>query len=174
MKRQNLIIICVFLLIIVGFYLVSCNYSSDSIVTEEINDEIIIKDYVTVYVGGNVERSGYFKVPSNWTIGELFDYVKAKYNANINDFDLNMMVEDNKTYYLGSVLLNDVLLSEKVNINTATLKELDELDGIGEYLALNIISYRQTSPFKTIEEIKNVKGIGDKVYEKIKDFITVW
>jgi competence protein ComEA len=84
-----------------------------------------------------------------------------------------MMVEDNKTYYVGSVLLNDVLFSEKVNINTATLKELDELDGIGEYLALNIISYRQTSPFKTIEEIKNVKGIGDKVYEKIKDFITV-
>ena len=174
MKKQNLIIICVFLLIIIGFYLVSCNYSSDSVVTEEVNDEIIIKDYVTVYVGGNVERSGYFKVPSNWTIGELFDYVKVKYNANINDFDLKMRVEDNKTYYLGSVLLNDVLFSEKVNINTATLKELDELDGIGEYLALNIILYRQTSPFKTIEEIKNVKGIGDKVYEKIKDFITVW
>ena len=173
MKKQNLIIICVFLLIIIGFYLVSCNYSSDSVVTEEVNDEIIIKDYVTVYVGGNVERSGYFKVPSNWTIGELFDYVKVKYNANINDFDLKMRVEDNKTYYLGSVLLNDVLFSEKVNINTATLKELDELDGIGEYLALNIILYRQTSPFKTIEEIKNVKGIGDKVYEKIKDFITV-
>ena len=174
MKKQNLIIICVFILIIVGFYLVSCNYSIDEVITEEVNEEIIIKDYVMIYVGGNVERSGYFKVPSNWTIGELFDYVKVKYNANINDFDLNMTVEDNKTYYLGSVLLNDVLLSEKVNLNTATIEELDELDGIGEYLALNIISYRQASPFKTIEEIKNVKGIGDKVYEKIKDFITVW
>jgi competence protein ComEA len=147
--------------------------AESSVVTEEVSEEIIIKDYVMVYVGGNVERTGYFKVPSNWTIGELFDYVKVRYNANINDFDLNMTVEDNKTYYVGNVLLNDVLFGEKVNINTATIKELDDLDGIGEYLALNIISYRQASPFKTIEEIKNVKGIGDKVYEKIKDFITV-
>ena len=48
------------------------------------------------------------------------------------------------------------------------------LSGIGEAKANSIISYRQENGnFKSIEEIKNVSGIGDSVYEKIKDYITL-
>lgn len=61
----------------------------------------------------------------------------------------------------------------KVNINTATAEELDTLPGIGPALAQRIIEYRQTNgPFQSIEEIKNVSGIGDKLFEKLKDLIT--
>ena len=62
----------------------------------------------------------------------------------------------------------------KVSINTAGLDELMKLSGIGESKANAIISYRQENgSFKTIEEIKNVSGIGDAVFEKIKDDITI-
>ena len=50
----------------------------------------------------------------------------------------------------------------QVNINTATKKELMMLPGIGESKAEAIIEYRKANKFKTIEDLKNVKGIGEK------------
>lgn len=61
-----------------------------------------------------------------------------------------------------------------VNINTASLDELQTLDLIGESKAQNIIDYREKNGgFKTISDIMNVEGIGEGIYEKIKDRITV-
>lgn len=65
--------------------------------------------------------------------------------------------------------------SSKTNINTATENELaTNLSGIGTALAKKIVEYRQyNGNFSNIEEIKNVSGIGDKLYENIKDYISV-
>jgi len=61
-----------------------------------------------------------------------------------------------------------------ININTATLEELTTLNGLGEKKANAVIEYRITNgPFKSIEDIINVSGIGKSTYEKIKDFIKV-
>lgn len=60
----------------------------------------------------------------------------------------------------------------KININTSSLEELMTLDGIGESKAKAIIEYRNTNgPFKSIEEIKNISGISEKTYEKLKPYI---
>ncbi|CAG0989717.1 partial ComE operon protein 1, partial [Gammaproteobacteria bacterium] len=65
-------------------------------------------------------------------------------------------------------------ITAPININTATLEELDLLPGIGPSIAQAIIDYRtQNGPFKTIEDINAVKGIGDALFAKIKDSITV-
>ncbi|MDI6868865.1 MAG: helix-hairpin-helix domain-containing protein [Coprothermobacterota bacterium] len=64
--------------------------------------------------------------------------------------------------------------TSKININTASAKELESLPGIGPVLAQRIVDYRaQKGGFKSIEEIKEVSGIGDKRFEAIKDLITV-
>lgn len=61
-----------------------------------------------------------------------------------------------------------------VNINTATKAELMTLTGIGEVKAKAIIDYRnENGNFSSTEEIMNVSGIGEKIYEKIKNRITV-
>ena len=61
-----------------------------------------------------------------------------------------------------------------VNINTATVRELDALPGVGEVIAQRIIDYRSTNgPFQSVDELINVKGIGEKTLAKIKPYATV-
>lgn len=61
-----------------------------------------------------------------------------------------------------------------ININTADAKKLEELPGIGATKANSIITYREeVGGFKSIEDLKNVNGIGDATFEKLKDYITV-
>ena len=67
----------------------------------------------------------------------------------------------------------DKIGSGKININTAGAERLTELNGIGEVLAGRIMEYREQIRFQTPEDIKNVSGIGDFTYEKIKDRICV-
>lgn len=63
---------------------------------------------------------------------------------------------------------------EKININTATLAELDRLVGIGEKMAQRIIDYReQHGPFEVPEDLMKVSGIGAKSFAKLKDAICV-
>ncbi|MFP7754519.1 ComEA family DNA-binding protein [Thermodesulfobacteriota bacterium B35] len=62
----------------------------------------------------------------------------------------------------------------KVNINTATVKELQAIRGIGQTKAEAIIKYRKKEgPFKSVKDLVKVKGIGEKTVEKIKGEITV-
>jgi comEA protein len=64
--------------------------------------------------------------------------------------------------------------TDKININTASLTKLDELPGIGPVLSQSIIDYRdKNGSFKSIEQIMDVDGIGEKKYAAMKDMITV-
>jgi competence protein ComEA len=61
-----------------------------------------------------------------------------------------------------------------ININTASAKELDKLNGVGEVTAQKIIAYREANgPFKTIDDLKKVAGVGDKTFDKFRAQITV-
>ncbi len=92
------------------------------------------------------------------------DNVKSTSESNTDSSKTTSRKSDNKTNFSGLV-----------NINKATQDELSErLKGIGTVVAKRIVDYREKNGgFSTIEELKNVKGIGDKVFEKIKDTITV-
>ena len=64
--------------------------------------------------------------------------------------------------------------AKRVNINTATLTELDTLPRIGPAIGQRIIDFRtEHGGFKNAAEIMNVRGIGEKTFEKLKDLITV-
>ena len=78
---------------------------------------------------------------------------------NIEDEKNNPNIEDNQT--------------KIININTSTKEELMTLTGIGEAKAIAIIEYRKQTPFKKIDDILNVKGIGESLFEEIKNRITI-
>lgn len=78
---------------------------------------------------------------------------------------------ENTTYE--NVTENEIY-KNKINVNTASKIELQTLPSIGEVLATRIIDYRnEFGNFKTIEDIKNISGIGDKTFENLKDLIIV-
>lgn len=68
---------------------------------------------------------------------------------------------------------NSSSIDGKININTASKEELESLPGVGSSKAESIIEYRNSNIFNSIEDIKKVNGIGDSLYEKIKDNIEV-
>ena len=91
--------------------------------------------------------------------------------GNTKTIENNASIEikkDNKTNE------SDNNTSKLININTAGVSELISIPGIGEAKANSIISYRKEKGlFKSIEDIKEVSGIGTSLYEKIKEYITI-
>jgi len=68
----------------------------------------------------------------------------------------------------------DAEKEDKINLNTASAKELTSLPGIGEVLAARIVAYREEhGPFQTLDDIMQVSGIGSKVVEEIRDLVTL-
>ena len=173
MNKQNLILIVVLILGVVGFYLIDTYLFKDK---KESDIEVTELSYVEINVSGCVVRSGSYKLPSTYTIKDLFFMVGLKDDADVTEYNYEELLVDKMEYFVPSKkveLVENNTFSTLVNINTASKEELMSLDGIGEAIAQRIIAYRETKLFTNKEEIKNVSGIGDKVYEKIKDRITV-
>ena len=113
-----------------------------------------IEDGMVIVIYSKKEVSDYLN-----TLKELDDKSSICDNSNIE----NDACSDNNSSNNNSL----------ININTASVSELMSLSGIGEAKAKSIISYREKTPFKSIEDIKNVEGIGESLYASIKENITV-
>lgn len=172
MKKRNVLIVGVFVVLIIGYYLF--NFFKDKEVIEE--KEILVSnqtsdEMIIVYLTGEVYRKGNFSVPVDWNLGMLLEYVGLKETACINSLDLNQKLVNEQTYNIPSK--ENLYIDSKININTCSIEELKTIKGIGDVLATKIIAYRESNIFKSIEDIKNVSGIGEAMYEKIKHYITV-
>ena len=141
---------------------------------------------VIVYITGAVPRPGVYALPKNARVqdaisaagGFLAEAEKSQINlaALLEDGQkLDIPFTEGVSPLLGTpVPVIVTSTTELVNINTATLEELDTLPGIGRTTAQRIIAYReQNGPFIEPEDIINVQGIGPVTYERFKDLITV-
>ena len=87
--------------------------------------------------------------------------------------NLNAIGEDLSSDRDRTTLFENTNLNRLVNINTASSEDLESISGIGEVIAHRIIDYRnQFGSFEDLEDLKKVKGIGDKKIEAIKKYIT--
>ncbi len=139
---------------------------------------------IMVHISGQVYNPGIVELE----IGDrVIDAVKLagglKKDADIDKINLAKKLEDEEKVHIpkiGEELTSDIIHSNdfkekslKTNINTCAKEELVSLPGIGDVIADRIIEYRKGNTFKSIEDIKNVSGIGDKKFEGIKELITV-
>lgn len=161
-------------------------YSTDDSVLKNSEDNTIV-----VYICGEVKESKVLTLKENSRICDAIDAVGGiTKNADITNINLAYILEDGEKIYIpkkseetqtednsnSASQMHSYTSSKttKININKATQTELETIPGIGPSSALKIINYREENgKFKSIEDIKNVSGIGDKKYESIKDYITV-
>lgn len=177
--------------------------SNSNKLTNKSEKDIGVKE-ITVYISGQVAKEGVVTLSSDKRLADAVEKLGGlTKNADTNNINLAMKLEDEKHYIIpkeGEAVQNNSDSTQvtsnkdnnnqannssnnatqsdsqgsKININTADLKQLDDIPGVGEATANKILSYRdENGEFKSIEEIKNVNGIGDKKFENMKDLICV-
>lgn len=152
---------------------------------------------IMVHIAGEVNEQGVVQVKMGSRIIDVVEEAGGfTQNANVEKVNLayivedgqkitipnNENIEDNDFSYVSKESGDNIVeksVNEKgendmVNINEATQTQLEELPGIGPSTALKIMEYRkENGDFKQIEDIKNVNGIGEAKFDKIKDYISV-
>lgn len=154
-------------------------------IQEELKEEKII-----VHVAGEVFNTGVYELEKS---SRVIDAVRAAGGttslANMDIINLASPISDGDKIYIPSVVdkINQINNSSggnysnysggssgKININTASSSELQNLSGIGPSKADSIIDYRnKNGPFRSVDELIEVSGIGEKTLEKIRDEIVV-
>jgi len=153
---------------------------------------IPIKDKnIVVEIKGEVNKPNVYTLNENAIIKELIEAAGGvTENADLNNINRAKKLQNHDLIYIANK--NDTKKEVKgansetntgksqgttnniVNINTATLEELKTLNGVGDSKAKSIIEFReQSGGFKSKEDIKNVNGIGEKMFERIKEQIEI-
>lgn len=150
----------------------------------EVNEGSIIKDIITLADGftknansSNINLS--MKVKDEMVIMVYSKNVYKKTNkinlsCKSKSYDISNCITNKESIIIKGSEDNVETSSNLININTASVSELQKLSGIGKTKAEAIVDYRQKNgSFKSIEEIMKVSGIGKSTYEKFKDNITI-
>jgi len=158
---------------------------------------------IIVHISGAVNKEGVIELKENSRIADAIEKAGGlKDNACMDEINLAYKLEDGMKIYIPTIeeqknenikeesnnyieknnIVGDTNTNSnkqskqttKVNINKATQTELEALPGIGPSIALKIVNYRkENGKFKSIEDLKQVNGIGDSKFNKIKNLITI-
>ena len=124
-------------------------------------------DTKKVEIKGEVRSPGVYEVDWNATVADVLKEAGGSLeNADISSINLSRNIENEAV-----IVVDKKQEEKKISINSATIEELDELPGLGPSNAQRIVEYRNHHSFQTLEDLKEVKGIGDKLFQKIKDRI---
>ena len=202
-KGLFLLALIVIVLITVYGYIIEVNNNKEVLPEEEeqqvieenndVEEKVQVISKIVVDVNGAVKKPGIYELDEGMRVNDAIEAAGGfteDVNADYISKHINKarILQDEEKLYIpkigddvASIEVNTDINSDenikistgKININTATKNQLITLKGIGETFAQRIIDYRNDKKFNTIEDIKNVKGIGDKTFEHIKDYITV-
>ena len=129
--------------------------------------EKLIPKTITVEVVGHLKTPGLFEVENYSTINDLVKDLELFEDSSLDHYSLTEQLVANQVISVGQKSKE-----KKISINSASKEELMSLRGVGEVMADRIITYRnENGGFSKLDDLKNVKGIGDKVFLNIKDFI---
>lgn len=156
-----------YLVLILIFVLVGCEEEISFSQTEVITK----KNQVVVDVKGEIAFPGLYSVDEGSLLIDVVNLAGGFLkNADVRNINLASIVENNQMIIIPSVSIT----SNLVNINTASVEELMTLPKIGKTKAENISNYRKSiGKFTSIEQLKNVEGLSDSIFEEIKTMVTL-
>ena len=134
------------------------------------------KDKIVFHIKGAIKNPGVYEISNGSYLQQAIDLAGGLLDANLSCLNLAQVVipyQEINIPYNGEDCPVDKTNSNLININTASKAELTSLKGVGDSKAEAIIKYRQHTPFIKIEDLKNVEGISEKLFNNIKDQITV-
>lgn len=166
--------------------------------SENVNNNQVTEDKeeIAVHITGEVKKQGIIYLEKGSRVADAIKKAGGETkDADLSQINLAYILQDGQKIYVPNknekisqyiteksgnndteenTTSNSNKEDKKVNINTANQSELDQLPGIGPSIAQKIIEYREENGnFKNIQELQNVKGIGNAKYEEIKDNVTV-
>lgn len=131
---------------------------------------------ITIDVGGQVTNPGVYQLPAGSRVNDALLAAKGLLSeADTSEINLAAFLHDGDKIYVPSLSRDTTALSNSnetsmVDVNLATLEELDSLPGIGPQKAQAIIDYRESyGPFKQVEDLLYVSGIGQSIIDQIRD-----
>ena len=125
---------------------------------------------IQVEIKGEVREPGIYELSAGCSVAQLLDKAGGPLEqADLSALNLNRKLRSADVVVVGA--LNESGQSELISINTAGPDELMKLERIGPAMAQRIIDYRTQTPFASLEQIMEVRGIGPKTYEKIREKI---
>lgn len=135
------------------------------------------KNQISCKINGEVVHPGTYKLDPNTTLGDLIEVASGETsNADGLAYDTTYLLENGLEFYIAPKYKSDSICAtdpiKKFNINTATEEEIRDVTGIGSAVAKGIVAYRAGgNTFRRLEDIKNVSGIGNATFEKLKNSI---
>ena len=148
--------------IIILIVLVGISVSGLSIRSEDLDQD----KYINVEIKGEVERPGVYELKLGSKLSDLLDQAGLKKDGDTSQYSLNSVLYNSEVIVIGKHK------KDLISINSADLEELMSLPGIGKSIAQRIIDYRNIyGSFNYLEELKNVNGIGDGKFNKIREYI---
>ena len=187
-QKQGLMLVFILTIGIAGFYFINSRPSMQPALVQDINSGLVQENLsespidLIINVAGKVNNPGVYQLPQG---SRVIDAIKAAGNqrngVDISDINLARILVDGEQILVGSpkpssgkIVAKKITIDNPLDINRATITQLDTLPGIGPVTAQRIIDYRtKVGRINSVDELKKISGLGGAKFEEIKSLLRV-
>ncbi len=187
-QKQGLILVFILTIGIAGFYFLNSRPSTQPALVQDLNPGMVQENVsespvdLIINVAGKVNNPGVYQLPKG---SRVIDAIKAAGNqrngVDISDINLARILVDGEQILVGSpkpssgkIAPKKITIDNPLDLNRATITQLDSLPGIGPVTAQRIIDYRtKVGRINSVDELKKISGLGGAKFEEIKSLLRV-
>jgi competence protein ComEA len=187
-QKQGLMLVFILTIGIAGFYFINSRPSMQPALVQDLNPGIVQENVsespvdLIINVAGKVNNPGVYQLPKG---SRVIDAIKAAGNqrngVDISDINLARILVDGEQILVGSpkpssgkIAAKKITIDNPLDLNRATITQLDSLPGIGPVTAQRIVDYRtKVGRINSVDELKKISGLGGAKFEEIKSLLRV-
>ena len=187
-QKQGLMLVFILTIGIAGFYFINSRPSMQPALVQDLNPGMVQENVsespvdLIINVAGKVNNPGVYQLPKG---SRVIDAIKAAGNqrngVDISDINLARILVDGEQILVGSpkpssgkIAAKKITIDNPLDLNRATITQLDSLPGIGPVTAQRIVDYRtKVGRINSVDELKKISGLGGAKFEEIKSLLRV-